>query len=148
MFRHILLATHGTPGAQKAETLALDWARQSGARLTVLSIVNEDWSFMTGDDWLNTSTTRNKFAKYVEDQISGEIGRLWERIRQDFAPLEPEFLRKVGKPETVLAETARELGTDVLVVGANQKKQAPGFKARLKNKELHPLLPCPLVVAP
>jgi len=32
MFKKILLSTHGTPGAQKAEDLALSWAEKSKAR--------------------------------------------------------------------------------------------------------------------
>ncbi|MEF2144533.1 MAG: universal stress protein [Desulfovibrionaceae bacterium] len=146
--KHILLATHGTPGAQKAEALAADWAKRYNARLTVLSIINEDWKHMTGDDWLNTSTTRNTFAEYVEGQIAGEIDRLWERLRERFAGLDPVFERRVGVPEQALADCARECGADVIVMGAYQKKQAPGWRARFENKKLHPLLACPVVVAP
>lgn len=148
MFKTILLATHGTPGAQQAEALAADWARKTGARLLVLSVANEAWKDMTCDDWLNTSTTRNTFGNYVEGQISAEVERLHTRIRKDLSDLEPEFLCIVGKPHEAIAEAARKTEADVLVIGARQKKQAPGFKDRVTAKELHPLLPCPLVIAP
>ncbi|MGE4290572.1 MAG: universal stress protein [Desulfovibrio sp.] len=146
--RHILLATHGTPGAQKAEDLALDWAKHFGARLSVLSVINEDWKHMTGDDWLNTSTARNLFAEYVEGEIESEIQALWTRLKQKFAGLEPGFLRRVGRPENVLCEVAREIDADIIIMGTYQKKQAPGWRARFENKILHPQLPCPVVVAP
>lgn len=148
MFKRILLATHGTPGAQKAETLAAQWARTSGAELVVLSIFNEDWKHMTGDDWLNTSTTRNKFGDYVMGQVNAEMDRLQERLEQVFQGLEVRYVRASGNIEQVLAETAEKEQADIVIMGAWQKKQAPGFKARFENRRLHPLLPCPAVVAP
>jgi nucleotide-binding universal stress UspA family protein len=146
--RHILLATHGTPGAQKAEDLALEWAGRFGARLTVLSVINEDWKHMTGDDWLNTSTSRNRFAEYVEGEIESEIQALWNRLKTKLEGADPAFVRRVGVPENVLCEVAAEIDADLIVMGAYQKKQAPGWRARFDNKRLHPQLPCPVVVAP
>ncbi len=148
MFKRILLATHGTPGARKAETLAENWARQSGAELAVISIFNDDWKHMTGDDWLNTSTARMQFASYVEDQVNSEMDALEQRLREQFDGLELRFLRRSGVIENQLCKAAEEIGADIVVMGAYQKKQAPGFKARFENRQLHPQLPCPLLVAP
>ncbi len=148
MFKRILLATHGTPGARRAEALAADWAHASGAALVVLSIFNEDWKHMTGDDWLNTSATRNIFGDYVMAQVNAEMDRLTGRLRTDFAGLNVRYLRASGSIARVLAETAAHERADVIIMGAYQKKQAPGFRARFENKHLHPLLPCPVVVAP
>ncbi|GAU07993.1 universal stress protein [Desulfoplanes formicivorans] len=146
--KHILLTTHGTPGARKAEALALEWAHRYGAKVTILSIINEAWGDMTCDDWLNTSTTRNTFGAYVAGEISKEIGQLWDRLRDEFQGVEIDFLSKAGKLEDVLAEAAREVDADVVIMGAWQQEQAPGFKDRFENKRLHPQMPCPLVVAP
>lgn len=146
--KHILLATHGTPGAQKAEQLAARWARDYGAEVHILSIANEAWKDMTGDDWLNTSTTRNKFGDYVEGQINAEMDALQQRVAQVFDGLPVYWLRRAGKLEDVLARTAEEVGADVLIIGAWQKNQAPGFRDRVQNRHLHPQLPCPVVVAP
>jgi nucleotide-binding universal stress UspA family protein len=146
--KHILLATHGTPGARKAEALALEWARSYGARVTVLSIINEAWGDMTCDDWLNTSATRNTFGSYVAGEIAKEIEHVWTRIKGEFEGVEIDFLSKGGKLDDVLAEAARKVGPDVAVMGAWQKTQAPGFRDRFENKRLHPQMPCPLVVAP
>jgi nucleotide-binding universal stress UspA family protein len=146
--KHILLTTHGTPGARKAEALARQWAELYGAKVTILSIINEAWGDMTCDDWLNTSTTRNTFGSYVAGEISKEISQLWDRLRQEFQGIDIEFLSKAGKLEDVLAQTASEVDADVVIMGAWQQVQAPGFKDRFENKRLHPQMPCPLVVAP
>jgi len=148
VMKHILLATHGTPGARKAEGLARQWADTYGAKVTVLSIINEAWGDMTCDDWLNTSTTRNQFGSYVAGEIAKEIGAVWDRLREEFDGVELDFLSKGGKLDDVLAEAAEKTGCDVAIMGAWQKKQAPGFKDRFQNKRLHPQMPCPLVVAP
>lgn len=146
--KHILLTTHGTPGARKAEVLAREWADRYGAKVTILSIINEAWGDMTCDDWLNTSTTRNTFGSYVAGEISREIGTLWDRLRQEFQGVDIDFLSKAGKLEEVLVEAAREVDADVVIMGAWQQEQAPGFKDRFENRRLHPQMPCPLVVAP
>ena len=148
VMKHILLATHGTPGARKAETLAREWADKYGAKVTILSIINEAWGDMTCDDWLNTSTTRNNFGSYVAGEIAKEIDGVWTRIREDFDGVEIDFLSKGGKLEDVLAEACEKVNPDVAIMGAWQKNQAPGFRDRLENKRLHPQMPCPLVVAP
>ena len=146
--KHILLATHGTPGARKAEALALKWAKDYGARVTVLSIINEAWGDMTCDDWLNTSATRNRFGSYVAGEIAKEIKFVWDRVKDDFQGVAIDFMSLGGKLDDALAEAAREVAPDVAVMGAWQKRQAPGFRDRFENKRLHPQMPCPLVVAP
>ena len=146
--KQILLATHGTPGARRAEALARQWADRYDAKVTVLSIINEAWGDMTCDDWLNTSTTRNTFGSYVAKEIAKEIQGVWDRVREEFDGIKVDFLSKGGKLENVLAEAAEKVNADVAIMGAWQKNQAPGFKDRFENKRLHPQMPCPLVVAP
>jgi nucleotide-binding universal stress UspA family protein len=146
--KHILLATHGTPGARKAELLAKQWADTYGAKVTVLSIINEAWGDMTCDDWLNTSTTRNKFGSYVAGEIASEIQHVWDRIRDEFEGVEIEFMTISGTLDDALVAAMKDTKPDVALMGAWQKRQAPGFRDRFENKRLHPQMPCPLVVAP
>lgn len=146
--KHILLATHGTPGARKAEALAKQWAEAYGAKVTVLSIINEAWGDMTCDDWLNTSTTRNRFGSYVAGEIASEIQAVWDRVKQDFEGIELDFISESGTLDNALAAAASKVNPDVVIMGAWQKVQAPGFRDRFKNKHLHPQMQYPLVVAP
>lgn len=151
MFRHILLATHSTPGARRAEELVFAGlkAAEPGIRVTVLTVINEDWKLMGGDDWLNTDRTSRQFFRHVGDTLGGEIDEQWRRIIDTWPLAEgADFLRLVGRVEESIAGTAREVGADLIVIGARQRKQAPGFKSRLKEAKLHPLLPAPLLIAP
>lgn len=151
MFNNILLCTHGTPGARKAETLVLADLLAKGSpelKITILTIINEDWKWMLGDDWLNTTKTHRDFMNHVDDQLSREIEADWDRIRNTFpAASHFKFLKIVGPIEKTIAEVAQKLQNDLIVIGPYQKKQGKGFKARLKNKHFHPLLPAPLLIA-
>ena len=151
MFNHILLCTHGTPGARHAERWVFNTLRPGfpQAKITVLTIINQDWSVMVGDDWLNTSTTRNAFRRHVDDQLAEEIDADWRRIQQTYPQAaECDFKRVFGPIEQTFTEVAQSLDCDLIVIGPYQKKQGKGFKARVRNKVLHPLLQVPLMVAP
>ena len=90
MFTKILLCTHGSEGAQKAEEYVFNslLPKSPAAQLTILTIVDKDWSIMSSDDWLNTSTTRTQFKDYVDEQLTREIGADWERIKNKFSQAE------------------------------------------------------------
>jgi len=151
MFQHILLCTHGSDGAKKAERYVFERLLPTGENidLTILTVINEDWQWMVGDDWLNTSKTRDTFLDHVSDQLASEIEEDWERIRQTFTAAQTaRFLRVMGAVEATIATVAKEKGCDLIVIGPFQKRHTKGLKARMKNDKLHPLLPCGLLVAP
>jgi len=151
MFKHLLLCTHGTPGAQLAEQLVYDnlLIRQPDLDVTVLTVINEDWKHMTGDDWLNTSTTRNQFRLHISHQLSKEIETDWKRLRGTYPASESHnFIKTIGQVEDTITETARANHCDLIVIGPYQKKRSKGFRARMKNERLHLRLPCPLMIAP
>jgi hypothetical protein len=151
MFKHLLLCTHGSNGALRAEqyVFAKLWQGRSDVALTVLTVINADWQWMTGDDWLNTSKTRNTFLDHVSDQLAAEIEDEWQRIRKAYPAAEgAHFMRVMGPVEATIARVAETKGCDLIVIGPYQKKHSKGLKARMQNKVLHPLLPVPLLVVP
>lgn len=159
MFSRILLCTHGSAGAQKAEEYVFTQLVPAfpQARLTVLTIIDKDWSMMSSDDWLNTSTTRTQFKDYVEEQLGREIDVDWQRIKATYSLAESaRFIKVVGEIEATIAEVAGSTESQLVVIGAFNKKpkrlfsvdMAPGLAATLVNEKLHPLLPCPLLTIP
>jgi len=103
---------------------------------------------MTGDDWLNTSTTRNTFRSHVETQLARETEAHWETIRERYpAAAKYRFMHVFGPVEETFAEVARKRGCDLVVIGPWQKKMARGFKHRVKAEKLHPALTVPLLIA-
>lgn len=159
MFTNILLCTHGSKGAQKAEAYVFDEMRKKlpSAQLSVLTIIDKDWSGMSSDDWLNTSTTRTQFKDYVQEQLTREIDEDWARIRTSYGVGdECRFMNVVGGIEETIAEVAEKLGCDLVVLGPYHKKprrltsvvMEKGLADTISNKILHPLLPCPILIAP
>ncbi len=157
MFTTILLCTHGTDGAKKAETFIFEKLKADPRlNVTVLTVLDEDWRQMTGDDWLNSSKTHTTFLDHVENQMNEEIAEEWLRITTAYPIAEQaKFLQRTGNIAETITRTAQELGCDLIVIGPWQKSKKfsihstrVGLKATLKNKELHPLLPCPLLIAP
>lgn len=159
MFEKILLCTHGSPGAQKAEELVFTELAEhvKPENVTVLTIIDADWSEMSTDDWLNTSTTRTTFKSYVQEQLGREIEADWQRIKDKYPFSEKaRFSMVVGNIEETIAESAENLKSNLVVLGPRCIKprrlfsvnMEPGLADHISNKKLHPLLPCPLLIAP
>lgn len=157
MFTHILLCTHGTEGAQKAETFVFSLLEKDPSlKVSVLTILDEDWRGMTGDDWLNSSKSHTKFLDHVEDQVTEEIQDEWQRIKAAYPSAgKAQFYQRTGNIAKTMADFATEMSCDVIAIGPYQKskglldnRRSKGLRDRLKNKELHPLLPCPLMILP
>lgn len=159
MYKNILLCTHGSQGAQKAEEYVFTKLMPGfpGATISVLTIIDKDWAEMSTDDWLNTSTTRTQFKDYVDEQLGREIGADWQRIKESYPQAEQvSFYKVVGGIEETIVELAEKIDSDLIVVGPYFKKpkrlfstrMTPGLADTLDNKKLHPILPCPLVIVP
>ncbi|HDS08186.1 MAG TPA: universal stress protein [Bacteroides sp.] len=158
MFHSILLCTHGTEGARQAEHLVFHELchRSPGVDVTLLTIIDEDWRSMTGDDWLNSSKTHTAFLDHVEEQLGEEIAEEWQRIKKKYpAAADATFIKVVGQLEESIAKEAIQRQCDLIVIGPHRKtkrlfnlKMEKGLRARLKNSKLHSLLPCPLLIAP
>ncbi len=158
MFHSILLCTHGTEGARQAEHLVFHdlCNRSPDVRVTVLTVIDEDWRSMTGDDWLNSSKTHTAFLNHVEQQLGEEIEEEWQRMRDQYpAAACAAFTKVVGQLEESIAQEAARVHCDLIVIGPHRKskrllnlKMEKGLRARLKNSKLHPIIPCPLLIAP
>ena len=70
--KNVLLASHGTDGAKAAERMAFDIC-EKGTKLHHLVVVDTLWQGMTGDDWLNNGGMRDKFRRYLENELGQEI---------------------------------------------------------------------------
>jgi hypothetical protein len=85
----------------------------------------------------------------VDRQLGEEIESDWGRIRDAYPDAHGcQFKRIFGAVEKTVVEVTQGMNCDLIVIGPYQKKQGSGFKARLANKVLHPLLRVPLMVAP
>ncbi len=157
MFNRILLCTHGTESAQKAESFVFkQLTANPDLKVTLLTVLDEDWRLMTGDDWLNSSKVHTDFLDHVEEQVSSEIAKEWLRIKNTYpAAAQVDFIQRTGGIAETITGVAKKLNCDLIVIGPYgqgkgflRSSKEKGLRATMKNKDLHPLLPCPLLIAP
>ena len=148
-YTHIVLASHGTPGAQAAERAALALL-PSGARLSQLVVVPDFWKGMMGDDWLNNASTRDAFGRHVERQLEREIAEQVARVRTQAGErgLRYESRIELGKPADCLIEFAGEFGPDLVVIGSPRPRGVQGLRSRMDLETLVRALAAPLLIAP
>lgn len=147
--RGVLLASHGTPGAQAAEHLAMDLCGP-GAVLHHLVVVPDLWRGMMGDDWLNSGRVRVDFGEYLEGELSREVRDHQERLAAAAAERGLDYRPDVrqGNPAECLLTYAREVDCELVVIGAPREKGTPGLRSRLDLETLIRGLRLPLLVAP
>lgn len=148
-FTHILIASHGTLGAQAAERAAFAMCR-AGGRLSHLIVVPDLWRGMMGDDWLNNASTRDVYGKYVENELRRENQLHIDRVRSQALAqdLTYDFRVVLGKPTQCLLALSREATPDLVVIGASRPKGVSGLRSRMHPEQLAGALAMPLLVAP
>lgn len=146
---NVLLASHGTPGAEAAEQAALARAK-GGGRVRHVVVVPDFWKGMLGDDWLNNAVVHVRFGRYVENQIEREMLEHLERTAAaaEAAGVPYAAEARQGDPAECLLAAAAEGGIDLVVVGSSRPKGAPGFRSRMNLDRLARSLKVPLLVVP
>ena len=147
--RTLLLAHHGTAGAERALELALSLAAPGTTRLLHLYVVPDFWGGMQGDDWLNNAWTRDAFADHVENQLAQEarerMGAVASRCAAAGVGCTP--ILRYGKPAGCLIAAAREGGADLVVIGPPRPKGELGLRSRMDLETLARGLAAPLLIA-
>ena len=146
---HILVASHGTPGAQAAERAAFTLCRARG-RLSHLIVVPDLWRGMMGDDWLNNASTRATFGRYVESQLEQEIRTHIKRMLRETAKRKIHYDYEIvqGKPVECLMQRAAKGPVDLIVLGAPRPRGQTGLRSRMLDEKLFRSLRVPVLVAP
>ena len=149
MMNHILLASHGTEGAQAAVKTAINLA-EKGTEIHHLTVVPNLWKGMMGDDWLNNGITRDRYARYLESELGKEIDNHCDTVKQQAASRGIRYTQQivVGEPDQCLIDYSREQAFDLVVIGSPRPKGKPGLRSRMNTKVLTESLSVPLMVAP
>lgn len=146
--RHVLLASHGTPGAWAAEQLAVKLCVPGGS-LHHLYVVPDLWRGMMGDDWLNNVRTRIRFGDYLEGELGREAAACQNRVAEacTTAGLDYRPLLRQGEPADCLLEMVHDIDCGLVVIGRPRPKGAPGLRSRMRLDPLLDTLRVPLLIA-
>jgi nucleotide-binding universal stress UspA family protein len=147
--KRILLASHGTAGAQAAEKAALALAAP-GATLHHLIVVPDFWKGMMGDDWLNNASTRAVYGRYVESELEKEVRATVRRLegKAHRKRLRYRFELVLGKPADCLLACLARTRFDLVVTGTPRRKGEEGLRSRMLTEEVLRSLKAPLLVVP
>jgi nucleotide-binding universal stress UspA family protein len=148
-YTHILLASHGTPGAYAAEVFAFNLCSPDTA-LHHLIVVPDFWKGMLGDDWLNNAVTQIRYGKYLESELEQEIQENVNRVSAEAKARKIaynyEFM--LGKPAECLLKVANSSHFDLVVMGSPRPKNKEGLKSRMHCETLLRGLSIPLLIIP
>ena len=147
---NILLASHGTDGAQAAEQMAINVCNKGGTIHHLVVVPKALWQGMTGDDWLNNGSTRNTFRRYLESELEQEVAEHCERISKQAKENEIEYTNEVivGEPEECLLDVSKKQNYDLIVMGAPRPKGMSGLRSRMSSDTVTRALTTPLMIAP
>ena len=145
----LLLAHHGTAGAERAAAQALSLAVSGRTRIVHLYVVPDFWDGMQGDDWLNNAWTRDTFARHVEGQLQTEANAQLRAVADRCAAsgIQCEAVLRYGKPAECLLDAVRECGADLVVIGPPRPKGTTGLRSRMDLDKLARGLTVPLLIA-
>jgi len=146
----ILLASHNSTGAKAAESLAIQTAELTHARIKHLIIVPEFWQWMTGDDWLNNAHTQKEYGNYVESELEREIIEHIERLKPIMLEKNIEYSYQLAKgaPDKMLLQQVEKEDYDLVVIGSPRPKGVDGLNSKLLSKSLPSQINIPLLIAP
>jgi len=115
MFKHILVALDGSEGSRKALDIAVQLAKDQGARCTMCTVVDivsaaSSMTFATGDivnEWI---ATLNQDARQIESEAIAKYADSGVTI--DTHVLE-------GYPSSALLDVAKKTSADLIVMGSH-----------------------------
>lgn len=146
---NILLASHGTNGAQAAEQMAISLCNKGG-KIHHLVVVPTLWEGMTGDDWLNNGKTRDTFRRYLESELEQEVAEHCERVSNQAKENNLEYSNEVivGEPDECLLDVSKKQDYDLIVMGAPRPKGVSGLRSRMSTDAMTRKIKTPLMIAP
>lgn len=145
----ILLASHGTEGAQAAASEAIALC-QAGTTLHHLIVVPEFWKHMMGDDWLNNGISRDRYARYLESELGQEVDQHIKQVREqaEAANIQYQHEIQLGEPYKCLLSVCSNQTFDLVVIGSTRPKGTSGVNSKMSLDKLSGKLNTPLLIIP
>jgi len=144
MIRKILVPTHGTENALHAESHAIQLANALGADLHGLYVIHEGWASLVGIEWLHSSEKRMIFYHHAESELykMADAAMTGFVQRAETHGLNVKTSVRVGDPVDVIAEEARAIGADLIVIGSDGSERSEEYRAKISLNKLMKFAPC------
>lgn len=144
MIRKILVPTHGTEHAVQAELFAIQMAKALNAELHGLYVIHKGWASLVGIEWLHSSEKRMVFYRHAESELykMADAAMTGFTQRAQTHGLGVKTSIRVGDPAAVIAEEARALGADLVVIGSSGSERSEEYRAKISLVKLMKSAPC------
>ena len=144
MFNHILCPTDLKERSDVAVKKAVQIAHQFGSKITLLN-VHEDFMDKDEREMLRVSVDKMKEKyKHIAIDSKAEMKTVIHKLHAD--DIEVDYLLHSGKPQKVIVEVAKQLGTDLIVMGTDGRDNVMDFIVGTTTEHVINAAPCPVLV--
>jgi nucleotide-binding universal stress UspA family protein len=143
MAADIVLATRFGPSSAEPARVAATLARQLGSRIVVLYVATELQALQVGaaEAGIDPAAERERIDRRINDDLREFIAAHMRDLPFDVRIVEGDVAGKV-------AEVAREVGADYVVVGTRGRSQLARLILGDTTQSILQRTPCPVIVVP
>jgi len=137
MFTSIVWATDGSENADRALSVAKTLLQEHGASLVVVHVVQR-------------FATKTGLAVHAdEERVTAKLQRIVEELSNEGVNATLRIVNHIGpQPAHEIADVAREIGADLIVVGTRGHGPIVGLLLGSVTMRLLHVAPCPVVAVP
>jgi nucleotide-binding universal stress UspA family protein len=142
--RTILLPTDGSDCSSKALTYAVSFAKQYGARIVALHVIDRGWEEQTRNAVIEVG---HELMQKLHDGYAREARRILETVTSAGAtsgvPVETKMT--TGNPHEEIVSAARDLSADLIVMGTHGLTGVSHFLLGSVAEKVVRRAPCPVL---
>ncbi|HJW26108.1 MAG TPA: universal stress protein [Rhodocyclaceae bacterium] len=136
MFKHILVPTDGSQLSQDTASRAVSFAKEAGAKITILFAKPEYPIAYFGEGALIDPTTPEKFAELADQQAAEYLGAVQKMCEEAGVACDTVSVTS-DVPYEAIIEAADKAGCDLIFMASHGRR---GFSGLLLGSETHKVL--------